>query len=252
MGSFIPNGEKSALLDADYEMFTVYDNILEALADQVRRLAKTTNKLGIDEMTNLLRGIVLDLDTSDATAIAEYILSGYTAYVNGEKITGTMPYIEGKTIVPTSSDIIAVPAGTYVKGDIVVKAVVVEPDNPDEPSEPSQEIVMYDVELDSKSTQLDFTFNTEGAKPYAYKVEYIGTAQGESNYIVSVEGEFTHTGDYSGTATATAQVYGTSAKVYADIDQDDGTENTRCRLSTANPLFIEGVYQVELYYNKEG
>ena len=247
---FIPSGNDSALLDSNDKTFKVYANVMTALANQVRRITNSSSKLSVEDMTELLSNVIINVDTSDATAIAEYILKGYTAYVNGKKIVGTMPYMSGKTIVPGEQDILVVPAGTYVKGDIVVKAVVVEPGNPDEPSEPSKEVVMYDIELDSKSTQLDFTFNAEGVKPYAYKVEYVGTPQGEDNYIISVEGEFTHTGDYTGEATTRVTTHGASVRVYADIDQDDNTGKMRCRLSTVNPIFIEGTYQVELYYNK--
>lgn len=144
-GEFVPLGETSGLLDANGEIFQVYDNIMKALADQVRRITKNGNKLGIVAMTELLRGVDTSVDTSDATAIAEYILKDYTAYVNGKKIVGTMPYIEGKTITPSDTDIVAVPAGTYVMGDIIVKAVEnVTPDEPDEPDEPDDPNVEYD------------------------------------------------------------------------------------------------------------
>ena len=64
---------------------------------------------------NGVSGKVSVVDTADANAIAAQILSGVTAYVNGVKVTGTIPKKAAATITPgTTNQTIA--AGQYMDG----------------------------------------------------------------------------------------------------------------------------------------
>jgi hypothetical protein len=60
------------------------------------------------------------IDTSDADATENDILLDKTAYVNGEKIVGTIESLDTTTYTPTVEDIV-ITSGKYLSGDQIIK-----------------------------------------------------------------------------------------------------------------------------------
>ena len=68
----------------------------------------------------LVNGSAVKFDTSDATATSDVILQGKTAYVDGQLVVGTLQVIYGQTITPSASAT-TITGNSYLSDELVVK-----------------------------------------------------------------------------------------------------------------------------------
>jgi len=114
----MPNrGAVNQNLTAEGQEYTIpsgYHNGLGKIKAVITGLVASAIKAGATV------GSIVGTFTSDATAIAAQMLSGVTAYVNGNKITGTIPSKSAQTYTPgTTTQTIA--AGQYLSGAQIIE-----------------------------------------------------------------------------------------------------------------------------------
>ncbi|RKI37287.1 hypothetical protein D7V86_24860 [bacterium D16-51] len=106
----------------------------------------------IDKIVTLMQG------TQDATAGAEQVLSGYTAYAKGNKITGSIPSQGAQTITPGTSAKY-VEAGCYLSGRQTIQG-----DGNLIPENIKKGVSIFGVEGSHEGSGYSITYNDSGGK----------------------------------------------------------------------------------------
>lgn len=157
------------------QLQVLLDDILE---DKTANLTPDTLREGVVCLG--VEGTYKGTDTTDATAKSEHILEGESAYVNGEKIEGTMPN-NGELIYDPSDEEQPIPEG-YTSGGAVKKTDITKLNEYKICLGLANELDTSEGYIGATATSADILL---GATAYNYGEKLVGTManNGALNYV---------------------------------------------------------------------
>lgn len=191
--------------------------VAESIGLTADKLVSGNTVLGITGTTTA------GVDTSDANATATDILTGKTAYVNGSKVTGTIPSVEAATITPGTLDQ-TISAGQYVAGAQTIKG---EPNLLAENIKKDVAIFGVTGTYEATSTGID----TSDATATANQI-----LQGATAYVKGAKVTGTYVPLNTSDANATAADIATGKTAYVNGQKITGTH-------TCAPTTVTAVYK---------